>query len=277
MRAIWRGSISFALVSIQVKLYPATHKRDIPFRLLHKADSTPIELKRHCPSDNAEVAWEDVVHGYQYGKGKFVVVTDEELEAIPQRASKTIAVEGFIEPGRLEPVYIEKNYFLEPEEGSERPYALLAEAVRQTGKLALARFTLKDKEHICALSLHKGTALMLSTLYYHDEIARAEELAIPRDIKLSDPELSLAKELITRFSGEFRPERYKDTYRESLMELIKARIEGRQVKMPPVVPPAKVISLMEALKKSVQRSAAKKAGKKGREKTKTAQRVPVAR
>ncbi|MDA8155327.1 MAG: Ku protein [Actinomycetota bacterium] len=252
MKSIWKGSISFALVSIQVKLYPATHKKDISFKLLHKKDSSPIEYKRFCQAENAEVSWGDIVRGFQYQKNKFVVINEEEFEKLPQKASHSISIEGFIEADEVEPIYFDKAYLLEPEEGSQRSYALLREAMRQTGKAALARFTLKEKEHMAVIRLYSG-ALLLNTLMYADEIANVEEILTPPAMDLKDAELSLAKELVTRFSSGFRPGQYKDTYREALMELINAKVEGRKIAVPPPKGPAKVLSLMDALRKSLEK------------------------
>ncbi|MDA8173033.1 MAG: Ku protein [Nitrospiraceae bacterium] len=253
MKSIWKGSISFALVSIQVKLYPAIRKKDISFKLLHKKDSSPIEYKRFCQAENVEVAWGDIARGFQYQKNKFVVINEEEFEKLPQKASHTISIEGFIEADEVEPIYFDKSYLLEPEEGSQRSYALLREAMRQTGKAALARVTLKEKEHMAVIRLYSG-ALLLNTLMYADEIANVEEISIPPAMDLKDAELSLAKELVTRFSSGFKPGQYKDTYREALMELINAKVEGRKIAVPPPPKgPAKVLSLMDALRKSLEK------------------------
>ncbi|MDA8085876.1 MAG: Ku protein [Nitrospiraceae bacterium] len=267
MKAIWKGSITFALVSIGVKLYPATRRKDISFRLLHKADNTPIEYKRHCPLDNMDLPLEEIVRGYEYQKRKFVVLTEEESQGLPQFAAKAINIEGFIDAGQVPPIYFDKAYYLEPEAGSERPYALLAMAIRETGKTALARVTLKEREHLAVLGIH-GDALLLNTLLYQDELAASSELALPGPaVKPSRDELSLAKELINRFSRKFEPAGYRDTYREALMGLINAKIEGREIRMAPPRPAGpKVVSLMEALKRSLEKKeearAPKKAGPK---------------
>ena len=254
MKAVWKGSISFALVSIGVKLYPATYRKEVSFRLLHKADNAPIEYRRHCPADNRDLSLEDIVRGYEYRKRKFVVLTEEDFRSLPQSVSKAISVEGFIDQAQVAPIYFDKAYYLEPEEGSERPYALLAAAIMETGKVALARVTLKQREHLAVLGVREG-ALLLNTLLYHDEVAATSELNLPGpSIKPSREELSLAKELIGRFSRKFAPEQYKDTYRESLMGIINAKIEGREIKAAPPGPAGpKVVSLMEALRRSLEK------------------------
>lgn len=254
MKAMWKGTISFALISIPVKLYTATKKKDVSFRLLHREDNSPIEYKRFCSAENKEVPWEDMVRGYEYQKKKFVIVSEEEFEKLPQRVSKTITIEGFIDAPEVESIYFEKAYYLEPSEESMRPYALFREAMRRTGKVALARFTLREKEHMAVIRLYEG-ALLLNTLHYADEIEEPQALALPGDIALNKAELDLATELISRFTGKFTPATYRDTYREALMELIRARIEGKEVKIPPPPAPAKVVSLMDALRKSLEKTA----------------------
>ncbi len=268
MKAIWNGSISFALISIGVRLYPAIQRKEISFRLLHKADNSPIEYRRHCPRDNRDLPLEEIVRGYEYRKRKFVVLSEEDFRSLPQFASKAINVECFIDRDQVAPIYFDKAYYLEPEEGSERPYALLAAAIRETGKAALARVTLKQRQHLAILGVREN-ALLLNTLLYHDEVTAPSELNLPGPaVKPSREELSLARELINRFSRKFAPEEYKDTYRESLMGLINAKIEGREIKVAPPGPAGpKVVSLMEALKRSLEKQEApagknKKAGMK---------------
>lgn len=254
MKAMWKGTITFALISIPVKLYTATKKRDISFRLLHKTDSSPIEYKRFCVAEDREVGWEDIVRGYEYQKKKFVIITDQELEKLPQEASKTINIQGFVDEGDIDPIYFNKAYYLEPAPEAARPYALLREAMKKSGKLALARFTLREKEHMCILRL-EGDVLLLETLYYADEIQSPEALSVPAEAGLNEAEVSLAQELINRFTVPFRPQEYKDTYREALMKVIQAKTEGKEIVIPAPPKPAKVINLMDALRKSLEKTA----------------------
>ena len=273
MKAIWKGSINFALVSIRVKLYTATQKKEISFKLLHKTDNGPVEYKKHCPLDNKDLSWEEIVRGFEYRKKKYVVITGEEFKALPQLASKSINIEGFVGAGEIPSIYYDKVYFMEPDAGSERPYGLLREAIKETGKTAIARVALTEKEHLAALVIH-GDVLLLQTLLYQEEVAGTKELNIPQ-VEPNKDELSLAKELINRFAVKFDPARYKDTYREALMNVINAKIEGKEIQAAPAAPAGpKVVSLMDALRKSLEKEKQQKspAGEAKRPKEKKPER-----
>ena len=259
MKALWKGNISFALVNIPVKLYGASHKRDLSFHLLHKKCASPLHYERHCPACKVEVPWEETVHGYEYEKGKFVVVTDEEIEHIPLKTSKRIDILRFIDHEEIDPIYYDKAYYLEPVEGGERSYALLRETLKGTGKAALAKIAFKEKEHIAIVRDYRGT-LTLHTLLYADEIVSREALNIPQKVDIDKKELALAAELVDRFLGRFNIEAYHDEFRDSLMEVIKAKIAGREVVVAPGKEAEKVVDLMEALKRSLEKSKKKKAG-----------------
>lgn len=258
MKAVWKGNISFALVNIPVKLYGASHKRDMSFHLLHRKCSTPLYHERYCPTCKVEVAWEDTVHGYEYEKDRFVVVTDEEIEHIPIRTSKSIDILRFIDSREIEPIYYDKAYYLEPDEGGERAYILLRETMKEAGRVALSKITIKNKEHVAVIRVFHDV-LVLHTLFYTDEILKPEILNIPKKAVLNDKELALATELVRHFVGKFNIDSYHDEFKDSLMELIKAKIAGREVKIAPRREAEKVISLMDALKKSLKKGTKKKA------------------
>lgn len=251
MKAVWKGSINFALVSIPVKLYSATHKRDVGFHMLHNKCSTPLRYERHCYTCDATVAWEDAVHGYEFEKGKFVVVTDDDLESLPQKKSKSISITEFVAAKDIEPIFFDKTYYIEPEEGAEKSYALLRETLARTGRVPLAKIVFKEKEHIAAIMAHEDV-LTLHTLFYADEIVRAGALNLPEKIKVEKKELDLATELVESFTGSFDIKGYRDEYRDALMDLIKAKIEGKKVKVAPAKEARKVVSLMDALKRSLK-------------------------
>ncbi len=254
MKAIWKGSITLALVSIPVKVYGATHHRGISFRLLHRPCSTPLRYEKFCPTCNREVGREEIVHGYEYEKGRFVTITDEELEKVAIKTSKAIEILKFVDPREVEPTFYDRAFYLEPQEGGERAYTLLREIMRMTDKVGLAKIAMREREHIGVIRIW-GKTLVLHTLYYADEVMRPEALHIPEGIRLEEEELSLARELVKHFTGPFDIERYHDEFRESLMELIRAKIEGKEIKVPPKREVEKVVSLMEALKKSLEKKA----------------------
>ena len=258
MKALWKGNISFALVNIPVKLYGASHKKDLDFHLLHKKCSTPLHYERYCPTCKADVVWEDTVHSYEYEKDKYVVVTDEEIERIPIKTSKSIDVLRFIDAKEIESIYYDKSYYLEPDEGGERAYALLRETMKEVVKVALAKITFKNREHVAVIRVYRD-ALLLQTLLYGEDIVKPETFNIPKKIALDDKELALATELVRHFLGKFNINSYHDEFRDSLMELIKAKIAGKEIKVAPRKEAEKVISLMDALKKSLSKGIKKKA------------------
>jgi DNA end-binding protein Ku len=243
---LWKGNISFALLNIPVKLYGASHKKDLSFHLLHKKCSTPLHYERYCPTCKADVAWDDTVHGYEYKKEKFVVVTDEEIEHIPITTSKSIDILRFIDQREIESIYYDKAYYLEPVEGGERAYALLRETMKESGKVALAKITFKNREHVTVIRVNHD-ALLLQTLLYTEDIVKLETLDIPKKIALDNKELALATELVRHFLGKFNIDSYHDEFGDSLLELIKAKIAGKEIKVAPKREAEKVISLMDAL------------------------------
>lgn len=266
MKSFWKGSISFALVSIPVKLYTAARKKGVDFHLLHDRCKTRLSYQRWCGTCQTEVPWEDAVHGYEYEKGRYVVVTDEELEELPVRTSKSIDVMRFVEEREIDPIYYDMSYYLEPVEGGERAYALMREAMKGSGLVAIAKVSLRNKEHVAAIRVYEGV-LTLQTLFYADEIARPEALNIPEEARFEKKELELASRLIESYAGRFEIAAEQDAYRAKVMELIEAKIEGKEIEVPPAREARKVVSLMDALKKSLEQKGRlerqrKEAGKK---------------
>src|SRR5688572_569663 len=256
-RAIWSGSISFGMVSIPVKLYGATESKDISFNLVHATCGTRLQQRRWCPTDEVDVPWNEVARGYEYTKGEYVILTDEDFERLPLPSKNTIELSAFVEEKEIDPVFYERSYYLEPADRAEKPYALLLKALEQKGLTALATITIRKKEQLCAIRPHDGT-IMLETLYYPDEI-RAERGADLSSVKVSDRELEMAFTLIDIFRKPFDPSEYQDHYREALAQLIEAKLEGKQVVKAPAAREAKVFDLADALKRSVE--AAKKGAK----------------
>jgi DNA end-binding protein Ku len=257
-RAIWSGSISFGMVSIPVRLFGATESKDISFHLLHAKDGTRLQQRRWCPTDEVDVPWNETARGYEYAKGQYVVLTDEDFEQLPLPSKHTIDLSAFVEEKEIDPVFYERSYYLEPAERAEKPYALLLKALEKRGLTALATITIRKKEQLCALRAHEGT-VMLETLYYPDEIRNDRGMDLS-GVKVSDRELEMAFTLIDIFRKPFDPSEYHDHYREALAELIEAKLEGKQVVNAPMPKDTRVIDLADALRRSVE-AAKKEAGK----------------
>jgi DNA end-binding protein Ku len=252
-RAIWSGSISFGMVSIPVKLYGATESKDISFHLLHATCSTRRQQRRWCPTDEVDVPWNETARGYEYAKGQYVMLTEEDFERLPLPSKHTIDLSAFVEEKEIDPVFYERSYYLEPGERAEKPYALLLRALEQRKLTAVATITIRKKEQLCAIRAHDGT-IMLETLYYPDEIRKAGTDV--SGVKVSDRELEMAFTLIDIFRKPFDPSEYQDHYREALAELIEAKLEGKEVVTAPAARDTRVLDLADALKRSVE--AAKK-------------------
>ena len=253
-RAIWSGSISFGMVSIPVKLFGATESKDISFNLLHATCGTRLQQRRWCPTDEVDVPWNETARGYEYAKGQYVKLTDEDFERLPLPSKHTIDLTSFVEEKEIDPVFYERSYYLEPAERAEKPYALLLKALDKRNLTAIATITIRKKEQLCALRAHDGT-IMLETLFYPDEIREERGMDLGA-VKVSDRELEMAFTLIDIFRKPFDPGEYHDHYREALAEMIEAKLEGKQVVKTPAPRDTRVIDLADALKRSVE--AAKK-------------------
>lgn len=249
-RAIWSGSISFGMVSIPVKLYGATESKDIRFHLLHAKDGTRLKQIRWCPTDEAEVPWNETARGYEYAKGQYVVLTDEDFQKLPLPSRHTIDINAFVEETEIDPVFFEKSYYLEPGERAQKPYALLLRALEDKRLTAIATVTMRNKEQLCSIRARNGV-LMLETLYYPDEVRKETGVDL-ENVRVSDKELDMASTLIELLRKPFEPEEYHDHYREALEELIEAKLEGKEVVSEPVAAETKVIDLADALRRSVE-------------------------
>lgn len=253
-RAVWSGVISFGMVSIPVKLHTATRSKDISFNLLHASCGTRVQQKRWCPYHEEEVPWGEIVRGYEYTKGEYVTLTDEDFEQLPLPSRHAIEISAFVAAPEIDPVYYEKSYYLAPGERGEKPYALLLRALGDKELVAIATITIRKKEQLCALRPHEGT-IMLDTLYYADEVA-AQPQVDADGTELSKQELTMAHRLVELLQKPFAPEEYQDRYRDALAGVIEAKLEGKEVVTAPPPAETKVIDLAEALARSV--AAAKK-------------------
>jgi DNA end-binding protein Ku len=257
-RSIWNGVISFGMVSIPVRLFPATQDKDVSFHLLHASDHSRIQFKRWCVEEDKEVTQDELVRAFEVSRDHYVEVTDEDLENLPLPSKHTIELSAFVEAGEVDPIYCEKSYYLEPEETGLKAYALLLKILEKKGVTGLASVALRNKESLCALRPQDGV-LLLETLRYPDEI-RERDWEVPH-VVVNERELSVAGSLVDALAERFDPSKYHDRYREALLELIESKAQGREVVAPEGVPAAKVTDLMSALRASLE--AAKKGEGRG--------------
>ena len=256
-RSIWRGVLSFGMVAIPVRMYLATESSSkVSFNLLCPEHLTRIKNKRWCPEGEHEVAWGDVVRGYEYEKGNYVVMDDEDLEKLPLRSSKAIDIAGFIEDEELPgPVYYQAAYYLEPEKAAGKPYALLQKTLERTKRVAIAKFALRDRERLVSVRPLDGV-LLLNTLHWPDEIRSTEDLDLPEDVTVSSKEIQMAETLVDAMATKFEPDAFKDEYKEAVDEIVKAKVEGKEglIEAPEAAAATTVVDLMSALKASVERA-----------------------
>jgi DNA end-binding protein Ku len=255
MRAIWKGAISFGMVTIPVKLYTATEQKDVRLRMLCKEHQAPIQEKRFCTEGSEELAWEELVRGFEVSKGEFVVLDPEEIEAAKPESSTTIDIGDFVESAEIDPVYFEKSYFLEPTEVGAKPFSLLKEALEETDRVAIARVTIRTRERLATVRAYEDT-LILETMYWPDEIRSTGSLDLPEgaEAKVRAKELEMARSLVESLADKFRPESYADEYRNALEELIEQKMRGETKKAKRRKPEPKVIDLMDALRASVEQA-----------------------
>ncbi len=267
-RAIWKGSISFGLVNIPVGLYSATQAgSDIKLRMLRAKDQSPIKYKRVAEADDKEVPWDEIVKGYEYEKGEFVLITDEDFDKVNVASNQTVDIREFVDLADIDPMFFEQPYFLAPEKGGDKAYALLREALEKSGKVGIAKVVIKTREHLAAVK-PMGKALVLELMHFADELADPNELNLPAH-EPGKKELTMAEQLIDSMSGKWKPDEWKDEYREALMELIeeKAAAPGKTVRAPKATgrKPTNVVDLVSVLQESLNAHAKTEAkGKKSK-------------
>jgi DNA end-binding protein Ku len=261
-RSIWKGTISFGMVAMPVRLYLATESQSkVSFNLLCPEHRSRIKNKRWCPEGDHEVAWGDVVRGFEIEKDTYVVLEDDDLEKLPLASSKSIDIAGFIKDEELPgPVYYQAAYYLEPEKSAQKPYALLKKTLERSKRVAIAKFALRERERLVSLRPLDGV-LLLNTLHWPDEIRSTEELDLPDDVKVSAAELKMAENLVDMMAMKFEPDEFKDEYKQALMKVVEAKRDDKEIITPEAEPETTVVDLMAALKASVERA---KAGEKTR-------------
>jgi DNA end-binding protein Ku len=257
MRAIWKGAVSFGLVSIAVRLYSATEEKDIRFHQVHREDGGRIRYKRTCSVCGEEVTYDDIAKGYDIGGGEMVILGDEDFAELPLSTSRAIDVLEFVPAEQVDPILYNKAYFMEPEGTATKPYVLLRDALRDSDRVAIVKVALRQREQLATLRVRDGV-LLLNTMLWPDEIRKADFGFLDEDISVRPPELAMASSLIDSMAGDFVPDAFTDDYRAALQEVIDAKVEGREVVQPEEQEeaPSAAVDLMAALKASVERARA---------------------
>ncbi len=257
MRPIWKGSISFSLITIPISLYPASRREELSFRMLRKSDLSPINFKRVAENDSREVPWEEIVKGYEYERGKFVVLKEEDFERVDIEATQTIDIIDFVRLEEINPMFFDKPYYLVPEKTGAKAYALLREALKRTGRVGVAKVVIKTRQHLAAIK-PQNNALLLELMHFADELIEPANLDIPAGGAAGGRELELAANLIEKMTDKWDPEKYRDDYRQALLGLIQKKIEhgGRAVSgaAPKKKHPANVVDLAAVLQESLART-----------------------
>jgi len=257
MRAIWKGSISFGLVNIPIALYPATRKEDLKFKLLRSSDHSPVNYKRVAAADGKEVPWDQIVKGYEYEKGKFVVLNEKDFQRVDLEATQTVDIQDFVDIDEIDPMFFYKPYYLEPQKGGDKAYVLLREALADGKKVGIAKVVIKTRQYLAGVKAMKH-ALVLELMHFAEELSDAEKLNVPKTLEPGKREMDMAKALIDSMSAKWDPEKYHDDYREALLEVIEEKVEpgGKEIDDKPkkAPTPTKVIDLVAVLQQSLAKS-----------------------
>ena len=265
MRAIWKGTISFGLVSIPIALYPATQREELKFHLLRKSDLSPVKYKRVAEVDEKEVPWDQITKGYEYEKGKFVMVTKEDFERVDVASTQTVDIMTFVKLEEINPVLFYKPYYLEPEKGGDKAYALLRDALAESGRIGIAKVVIKSRQHLAAIKPQQQ-GLMLELMHFPEELVDISEMKAPKAASVGAKEKSMARQLVESMSSEWDPEAYKDDYHEALQKMIEDKVAHGEAEAPA---PAKrhratTIDLVSVLQKSIQEAGKKAPKSRGR-------------
>ncbi len=272
MRAIWKGSISFGLVNIPIALYPATRREELKFRLLRATDHSPVNYKRVAQKDGKEVPWDQIVKGYEYEKGKFVVLNEKDFQRVDLEATQTVDIQDFVDIEDIDPMFFYKPYYLEPQKGGDKAYVLLREALADGKKVGIAKVVIKTRQYLAGVKALKK-ALVLELMHFAEELADVEKLNVPKQAEPGKKEMDMARALVNSMTSKWDPQKYHDDYRDALMEVIEEKVEagGKEIEEKPKKAPAptKVIDLVAVLQESLnkahggrKRTSAKSAAKK---------------
>ena len=267
-RAIWTGSISFGLVNVPVRMYSAIDEHDLHFNLIHERDDSRIGYQKVCKKEEKPVPDDEIVKAFEVEKDEFVVLDDQDFDAVKSEGVKSIDISDFVPYDEIDPIYFERTYFLGPQSGSEKVYALLRKAMEQTKLAGIAKFVMRDRQHLGCLRVREGV-ITLERLFFHDEIRPADEI-VPGGVRVAKGELEMATALIEQFTGKFEPEKYEDTYRKALLAVIRAKRKGKTITAPEPPTEEEPADLLAALRASVE--AAKRSGRPSRAKRAPARR-----
>jgi DNA end-binding protein Ku len=277
-RALWKGSISFGLVNIPIELHTAVRDTRPHFRMLHAKDKSPVRFERVCIRDGHPVAWDDLVKGYEYEKGRFVVLTKEDFKAAAVEKTRTVDIIDFVKAEEIDDRYFETPYYLVPAKGGERSYALLREAIRESDRIGIAKFILRDAQHLAAVEVI-DQAIVLSVMRFAEELVDVSQFDLPAAKDVRKPELDMAKALVNSLAAEWDPAKYTDQYRENLMRIIKAKMKGKTVAIKSDEEPrqAEVVDLMERLRRSLEGAGGSRPAKAEVKRKRTGTRKPASK
>jgi len=270
---VWKGHLTFGLVSFPVKLYSAARSESISFNQLHKADGSRVRQVLYCAAEDKPIPRTEIVKGYEYEKDRYVVIEDEEIKKVAPQTAKVMEIQEFVKADAVDPIYLETSYYMAPDEAGEKPYALLFDALKKSGYMGIAKVTMHNREHVVILR-PGANGVLLHTMYYNHEIRKVDEFRTDLSL-VKEKELALAQSLVEALAAEFEPDKYKDSYRENLLQMIESKKEGREVVATPEPRQEKVVDILEALKASLavaKKPAASASAVKSIEEAKTAKR-----
>jgi DNA end-binding protein Ku len=275
MRAIWKGSISFGLVNIPIALYPATRREELKFRLLRGSDLSPVNYKRVAEKDGKEVSWEQIVKGYEYEKGKFVVLNEKDFQRVDLEATQTVDIQDFVDVEEIAPMFFYKPYYLEPQKGGDKAYVLLRDVLAKTNKVGIAKVIIKTRQYLAGVKALKH-ALVLELMHFAQELSDAEKLNVPKKMEPGKREIDMARALVENMTSKWNPEKYKDDYRDALLEVIEEKVEsgGKEIEEKPKArkPSSKVIDLVAVLQQSLAKSEGGRKKKRASRSTRSARK-----
>ena len=270
---VWKGHLTFGLVSFPVKLYSAARSESISFNQLHKSDNSRVRQVLYCAAEDKPIPRTEIVKGYEYEKDRYVVIEDEEIKKVAPQTAKVMEIQEFVKADAVDPIYLETSYYMAPDEAGEKPYALLFDALKKSGYMGIAKVTMHNREHVVILR-PGANGVLLHTMYFSHEIRKVDEFRTDLSL-VKEKELALAQSLVEALAAEFEPEKYKDTYRENLLQMIESKKEGKEIVATPEPHQEKVVDILEALKASL--AVAKKPAASAKAVTSIAEAKPAKR